>query len=102
MSYARRPGTHGSYVTLMPVESTEMSIPCKTQHLFFWYGTFRKARTFTYAQMTCLNKRKGGSSYTKPVEVSPKRRRKKTKNITGCSRFTKGKNVISAKNERRQ
>ena len=27
--------THGFYVTIMPVDSTEMSIPCKKkQHLF--------------------------------------------------------------------
>ena len=34
-SGSRRPDTNGSYVTFMPVESTEMSMtPCKDQHLF--------------------------------------------------------------------
>ena len=29
---------HGSLFTFMPIKSTEMSIPCKTQHLFlYWY-----------------------------------------------------------------
>ena len=29
--------SYGSYVTFMPVESTEMSIPCENQNLFFRY-----------------------------------------------------------------
>ena len=28
-SISRRPDTHGFYITFMPVESTEISIPCK-------------------------------------------------------------------------
>ena len=31
---SRKTGTHGSYVTFIPVESTGMSIPCKNQHPF--------------------------------------------------------------------
>ena len=39
-SVSRRPDTHGSYVTFMPVESTEISIPCQklTSILIFLVG----------------------------------------------------------------
>ena len=54
----------------MPVESSEMSIPCKNQRPL-GYGTYRRARTFTHALTKCLNKREkrsisgngAGSSY---------------------------------------
>ena len=46
---------HGLYVTLMPVESTEMSIS-------FWYGTYRGTRTFTHVLTECLNKREKRST----------------------------------------
>ena len=31
----RRPDTHGSFATLMPLESTQIPIPCKNQHVNF-------------------------------------------------------------------
>ena len=43
--------------TFMPVQSTEMSIPCKKNSIFFWYGTHRRARTISHALTECLNKR---------------------------------------------
>ena len=55
ISLSKRPDTHGSYVTFMLVESTEISmIPCKDQH---W-----RARTFTHALTGFFNKREKRST----------------------------------------
>ena len=60
--------SHGSYVTCMPVESTEMAIPCKNEHFFlvWWY---RGARRFTYALTERLNNR--------DMDMAPERRTKR-------------------------
>ena len=46
--------------TFMPVQSTEMSIPCKNQHLHLVrYVSVRRARrTFAHTLTECLSKRK--------------------------------------------
>ena len=45
--------------TFMPVQSTEMSIPCKNQHLLLvWYVSVRRAcRTFAHTLTECLSKK---------------------------------------------
>ena len=67
-SFSRRQDTYGSYVTLMPVESIEMStssFSVKTSiflFCFFWYGTYWKAGTLTHALTECLHKREKRST----------------------------------------
>ena len=70
-SVSKRPDTHGSYVTFMPVESKEMSMmPCKDQHLFLVcyvtesqniyacaYGIFQQDRKTQYLQTPVLERR---------------------------------------------
>ena len=48
----------------MPVQSTEMSIPCKNQHLLLvWYVSVRRARrTFSHTLTECLSKREKSST----------------------------------------
>ena len=62
-SVSRKTDMHGSYVTFMPVQSTEMSIPVKNQNVnFVGRLVSESARTFKHPLTECLKRRENRST----------------------------------------
>ena len=82
-SVSRTPDMHGSYVAFTPVESNEMSFPCKNQHLFLvWYVS--ESRNM-HALTECLDKReKRSTSRHRRWSVVPN---ESSRDFGPCDRF---------------
>ena len=62
-SVSRKTDMHGSYVTFMPVQSTEMSNPAKNQNVnFIGRLVSESARTFKHPLTQCLKRKENRST----------------------------------------